>query len=343
MRPKISINNQRIKVKMKKKEIIYAYMFIAPAVFVIIGFLIAPIIYAFILSFVDISLIQNTVNFRGLEYYYRIFNAPNGETFERFKEIMSASSGGLGSQIINFIKAIFSLIIKDDKYLIALVNTIKYVIIVVPIQTLLALVLASVLNSGIRAQKTFRIVYFLPTLTSSSALTLIFMWIFNQQGLLNIFLAGFGFEAKRWLSDVNLIMPVIMTMNIWSTAPFFMTIYLAGLQDIPKTQYEAAKIDGANAFQRFWFITVPNIQSITNFVVLIGAIGCFQIFDQAFIISNGSGKPANSTLTVVLLIYQYAFKFNQIGMACAMSLVLAVIIMIFSLIARQISKDKDLY
>ena len=96
MRPKISINNQRIKVKMKKKEIIYAYMFIAPAVFVIIGFLIAPIIYAFILSFVDISLIQNTVNFRGLEYYYRIFNAPNGETFERFKEIMSASSGGLG-------------------------------------------------------------------------------------------------------------------------------------------------------------------------------------------------------------------------------------------------------
>lgn len=334
---------KKTSLTMNKKDELYAYAFIMPAVLVIIGFLIAPIIYAFVLSFADVSIIQNTTQFRGIEYYTRIFHIPNSETFKRFGEIISSHNGTIGSQIIAFIRGIFSLFISDDKYLIALVNTIKYVIIVVPIQTLLALVLASVLNSGIRGQKTFRIVYFLPTLTSSAALTLIFMWIFNQQGLLNMLLQMFGLEAKKWLSDINLIMPVIMTMNIWSTAPFFMTIYLAGLQDIPKTQYEAAKIDGANALQRFLYITVPNIQSITNFVVLIGAIGCFQIFDQAFIISNGSGGPANATLTIVLLIYQYAFKFNQIGMACAMSIVLAVIIMIFSYISRKVSKDNALY
>lgn len=334
---------KKTSLTMNKKDELYAYAFIMPAVLVIIGFLIAPIIYAFVLSFADVSIIQNTTQFRGIEYYTRIFHIPNSETFKRFGEIISSHNGTIGSQIIAFIRGIFSLFISDDKYLIALVNTIKYVIIVVPIQTLLALVLASVLNSGIRGQKTFRIVYFLPTLTSSAALTLIFMWIFNQQGLLNMLLQMFGLEAKKWLSDINLIMPVIMTMNIWSTAPFFMTIYLAGLQDIPKTQYEAAKIDGANALQRFLYITVPNIQSITNFVVLIGAIGCFQIFDQAFIISNGSGGPANATLTIVLLIYQYAFKFNQIGMACAMSIVLAVIIMIFSYVSRKVSKDNALY
>lgn len=334
---------KKTSLTMNKKDELYAYAFIMPAVLVIIGFLIAPIIYAFVLSFADVSIIQNTTQFRGIEYYTRIFHIPNSETFKRFGEIISSHNGTIGSQIIAFIRGIFSLFISDDKYLIALVNTIKYVIIVVPIQTLLALVLASVLNSGIRGQKTFRIVYFLPTLTSSAALTLIFMWIFNQQGLLNMLLQMFGLEAKKWLSDINLIMPVIMTMNIWSTAPFFMTIYLAGLQDIPKTQYEAAKIDGANALQRFLYITVPNIQSITNFVVLIGAIGCFQIFDQAFIISNGSGGPANATLTIVLLIYQYAFKFNQIGMACAMSIVLAVIIMIFSYVSRRVSKDNALY
>ena len=334
---------KKTSLTMNKKDELYAYAFIMPAVLVIIGFLIAPIIYAFVLSFADVSIIQNTTQFRGIEYYTRIFHIPNSETFKRFGEIISSHNGTIGSQIIAFIRGIFSLFISDDKYLIALVNTIKYVIIVVPIQTLLALVLASVLNSGIRGQKTFRIVYFLPTLTSSAALTLIFMWIFNQQGLLNMLLQMFGLEAKKWLSDINLIMPVIMTMNIWSTAPFFMTIYLAGLQDIPKTQYEAAKIDGSNALQRFLYITVPNIQSITNFVVLIGAIGCFQIFDQAFIISNGSGGPANATLTIVLLIYQYAFKFNQIGMACAMSIVLAVIIMIFSYVSRRVSKDNALY
>jgi multiple sugar transport system permease protein len=136
----------------------------------------------------------------------------------------------------------------------------------------------------------------------------------------------------------------IMIMNIWSTAPYFMVIYLAALQDIPDSLYEAAELDGANALQKFWYVTVPYLRPVTSFVVIMGLIGTFQLFDQSYIFSAGSGGPNNSTLTVVLLIYQYAFKtLGTMGYAAALAVVLAIIILIATLLQRKFSKEESLY
>ncbi|MCU0535085.1 MAG: sugar ABC transporter permease, partial [Hydrococcus sp. Prado102] len=233
----------------------------------------------------------------------------------------------------------FTRIVEDERVWIALKNTFEYVIIVVPLQTILALLLATILNAKLQGQNWFRIIFFLPTVTSSAVLTLIFIWIYNSNGLLNNLLARFGLPTYNWLGDPNVALKSIMLMNIWSTAPFFMVIYLAALQDIPTELYEAAKIDGANECDRFFNITLPLLKPVTFFVIIMGIIGTFQLFDQSYIFSNGSGGPNNSTLTVVLLIYQYAFNSLDMGYAAALALMLAIVILLVTLIQRRFFKD----
>ncbi|MBO8176882.1 MAG: sugar ABC transporter permease [Bacillus sp. (in: Bacteria)] len=279
----------------------------SPTIFVLSLFIIGPIIYAIFLAFHKVQLLGNvSYEFVGFHNFMNIFD--------------------------------------DQRARIALWNTFKYVIIVVPTQTFLALVLAATLNAGLKAQNFFRIVYFLPTLTSSAVLTLIFMWMYNQNGLINHILKFFHLPTYNWIGDPKVALTAIMIMNIWSTAPFFMVIYLAALQDIPKSLYEAAELDGANAIQKFFKITVPNLRPVTSFVVIMGIIGTFQLFDQSYIFSGGSGGPNNSTLTVVLLIYQYAFKsLGTMGYAAALSLLLAVVILIATIIQRKLSKEESMY
>ena len=292
--------------KIKKEELLQSYLFILPAAIILLVFFLFPIGYAFVLSFLKLN--------------------------SKF-----AVKAVVGAQN-------YTDVLSDRKLIAAFFNTLKYVAIVVPIQTFLAMLIASVLNSNIKGKNTFRIIYFLPTLTSSSALTLIFMFMFNQEGLINMFLKVFGVQGKNWLDDVDFVLKVIMAMNIWSTVPFFMTIYLAGLQDVPATQYEAASIDGANAWQRFLYITVPNLRPITAFVVIMGLIGCFQVFDQAYIVSKGTGGPGTATLTLVLLIYQYAFAGKpNMGRATALAFILALFIMGVTYLAKRFSKEESLY
>lgn len=298
---------KRQKQQYKLRDIGQGYGFMSPTLFVLLLFVITPIFYAIFLSLNKVQLLGGTeFSFRGLENYMKV--------------------------------------LEDDKAHIALWNTLKYVIVVVPAQTILALVLAATLNAGLKAEKFFRIIYFLPTLTSSAVLTLIFMWMYNQNGLVNQFLAILGLPTYNWLGDPQVALVAIMIMNIWATAPFYMVIYLAALQDIPDSLYEAAQLDGANAFQRFWHITVPNLRPITSFVVIMGLIGTFQLFDQSFIFSGGSGGPNNSTLTAVLLIYQYAFEnLGTMGYAAALAFLLAFVILIATLIQRKFSKEESMY
>jgi multiple sugar transport system permease protein len=229
----------------------------------------------------------------------------------------------------------------DERVWIALQNTAQYVAIVVPTQTILALLLALILNSQIKGKDAFRIIFFLPTVTSSAVLTLIFMWIYNSNGLLNNFLAFFGLPTYNWIGDPSVALKAIMIMNIWSTAPFFMVIYLAALQDIPVSLYEAATIDGANKWDQFVSITLPLLKPVTFFIVVMSIIGTFQLFDQSYIFSGGSGGPNNSTLTVVLLIYQYAFKSLDMGYAAALALMLAGVIMVVTFIQRHFFKEEN--
>ena len=284
------------------QEAMTGYSFMAPTIIVMTIFTILPIVYAIFLSF-------NRVRILG-ELSYRFIGWKN-----------------------------FLRVAGDERVWIALKNTAEYVIIVVPIQTFLALVLALVLNSKIKGKNLFRIIFFLPTVTSSAVLTLIFMWIYNTNGLLNDFLAFLGLPIYNWLGDPAVALKSIMIMNIWSTAPFFMVIYLAALQDIPESLYEAAKIDGANGLDRFFNITLPLLKPVTFFIVVMGIIGTFQLFDQSYIFSAGSGGPNNSTLTVVLLIYQYAFKSLDMGYAAALALMLAGVIMVATVIQRQLFKE----
>ncbi|WP_399207250.1 carbohydrate ABC transporter permease [Sutcliffiella rhizosphaerae] len=279
----------------------------APTLFVLALFIIGPILYAFFLSFHKVQLLGTaTYDFVGLSNFTNITD--------------------------------------DGRALRALWNTFKYVIIVVPTQTLLALILAATLNAGLKGQSFFRIVYFLPTLTSSAVLTLIFMWMYNQNGLVNKLLSIIGLPGYNWIGDPSVALTAIMIMNIWATAPFFMVIYLAALQDIPESLYEAAELDGANAFKKFLYITVPNLRPVTSFVVIMGLIGTFQLFDQSFIFSGGSGGPDNSTLTVVLLIYQYAFKsLGTMGYAAAIAVMLSLVILVATLLQRKFSKEESLY
>ncbi|OQP07737.1 sugar ABC transporter permease [Geobacillus sp. 46C-IIa] len=284
-----------------------AYLFLSPALFVLLLFIIGPIVFAVFLAFHKVQLLGTTsFEFVGLDNFARIAD--------------------------------------DTRAKIALWNTLKYVAIVVPCQTILALVLAATLNAGLKGEKFFRIVYFLPTLTSSAVLTLIFMWMYNQNGLINHVLEAVGLPTYNWLGDPDVALNAIMIMNIWSTAPYFMVIYLAALQDIPDSLYEAAELDGADAWQKFWHVTVPYLRPVTSFVVVMGLIGTFQLFDQSYIFSAGSGGPNNSTLTVVLLIYQYAFKtLGTMGYAAALAFALAIIILIATLLQRKLSKEESLY
>ncbi|MCV3214768.1 sugar ABC transporter permease [Plectonema radiosum NIES-515] len=279
-------------------ENLAGYLFITPTILVMGTFVVLPILYAVFLSLHKVQLLG------GIKY-----------------EFIGGSN--------------FSRLVDDERVWIALSNTLQYVVIVVPTQTILALILAVTLNSGIRGKNWWRIIYFLPTVTSSAVLTLIFMWIYNTDGLLNDFLAFVGLPTYNWLGDPAVALKGIMLMNIWSTAPFYMVIYLAALQDIPQTLYEAAELDGANEWQKFIRITVPLLKPVTFFVMAVGVIGTFQLFDQSYIFSNGNGGPNNATLTIVLLIYQAVFRNLQMGYAAAIAFLLAAVIITTTLIQRR--------
>ncbi len=290
---------KRRKARRNIAEDLAGYLFMIPAILVLLTFVVLPIVWAIFLSLQKVQLL-----------------------------------GGIQYEFIGFRN--FTRLIEDERVWIALKNTVEYVAIVVPMQTILALVLAVTLNSGIRGKNWWRILYFLPTVTSSAVLTLIFMWIYNTDGLLNDFLAFVGLPTYNWLGDPAVALKGIMIMNIWSTAPFYMVIYLAALQDIPQSLYEAAELDGANDWQKFIYVTIPMLKPVTFFVVAMGIIGTFQLFDQSYIFSNGNGGPNNATLTVVLLIYQAVFRNLQMGYAAAIAFLLATVIIIITLLQRRL-------
>lgn len=294
--------NKLLDSKTKNRDTLAAYIFMTPTIIILGVFMLLPILTAFVLAFHKIKLLgEFGYKFNGLKNFIRIAN--------------------------------------DDRVWIALKNTAEYVAIVVPTQTIIALTLAILLNSRLQGKSWFRVIFFMPTVTSSAVLTLIFMWIYNSNGLLNNLLTLLGLPTHNWIGDPTVALKAIMLMNIWSTAPLFMIIYLAALQDIPESLYEAATIDGASEWDQFLFITLPFLKPVTFFVVVMGIIGTFQLFDQSYIFSRGSGGPDNSTLTVVLLIYQYALKNLDMGYAAALALLLALVIMTVTLIQRYWFKE----
>jgi len=269
---------------------ITAFSFLLPALLLIGVFTLIPIGYALFLSVQKMDILSGRHSYVGLANMYYLM--------------------------------------EDDKFWAALRNTVNYVLVVVPLQTVIALALACLLNGKIKFKRAFLTLLFLPTLTSSAALTMIFMWLFNNDGVVVHLLHNLFGVKINFLYDPKWALGIIMLMNIFSTIPGYMVVFLAGLQAIPPALYEAAMLDGAGPVRRHWEISVPQLTPITCYVMTMGLIGCFQVFDQAFILSNGDGGPDNATLTFTLLIYQFAFRsYNTMGLACALAVVLTVVIL----------------
>jgi len=306
---------------------------------------------------------------------------------------------------------------KEHLFTRALKNSLTFAIIVTTLQTIFALLLAVVMNQKIRGIKYFRIAYYMPSVTSSIVITLIFIWMFQRKGVINylltllhqygltigifltllvgiqlllvvteklrgrpveyfepsyvilsiIFAALITYllkdfniittaEAKAvdifWLSTREKVpfwagpfafprpLGAIMILNIWTTTPTFMILYLAGLQDIPQALYEAAEVDGAKGWQKFWYITVPQLKHITFLIVTLGLIGTLQMFDQVKII--GGQAPLESTITLAYYVYQSAFpgaSAPKIGMAAAAAIILAVLTLIVVFIQKMFSGE----
>lgn len=291
-------------MRKKRSNNIQGLTFMAPATLTASLFIVVPIAYAFFMMFFNINLLSGTRTFIG---------------FDNFRKIIG-----------------------DPRFWAALRNTSTYVAVVVPIQTSIALILAALLNSKIQFNRVFLTVMFIPTLTSSSAMTLIFMWLFNNNGLVVNQIQQLTGMRIQFLTNPDLALSVIMIMNIFSTVPHFMVVFLSGLQDIPTNLYEAAAIDGATKVRQFFHVTIPQLMPILFYVVTMGVVGTFQIFDQAFILSGGTGGPQNSTLTFTLYIYQLAFTSNDMGRATAMSFILGVIIFTFTAVINKVMKADEM-
>jgi multiple sugar transport system permease protein len=278
----------------KIQEALTGYVFILPFLFIFLTFSVFAIGYAIYLSFTKYNLLS-PAQWWGLEGYKRV----------------------LTNEL--FLKS-------------ALPNTFKYALIVVPLQTIVSLILAFAMDQKLRLRRVFRSVFYLPSVTSSVVISLIFLWMFAPQGVINQ-ITGL---TVNWLQNPATAFYVIMGMNIFTTSGTLMLIFLSGLQDIPTSIYEAAQIDGADALQTFFRITIPMLRPVIFFVVTVSVIGCFQVFDQIYVMT--AGGPGTSTTTITYLIYKLAFRDTTIKMgdASALAVILALIILAVTLLQRRI-------
>lgn len=215
----------------------------------------------------------------------------------------------------------YRLLMDDARFFKALGNTLLFALMTVPVGTAISLLLAVLINQSLRGILFFRTAYYLPVVTSFVAVSFIWLWIYEPQfGVLNQLLKALGMPTFAWLRDPNTALLSIAILSVWKNAGYNMIIFLAGLQGVPQYLYEAAEIDGANAVQRFWRITVPMLSPTTFFVFVVYFIGALQMFVQSWILTQGG--PLDSTLTVVYLIYQNGFEFLKMGDAAAMSVIL---------------------
>lgn len=221
----------------------------------------------------------------------------------------------------------------------ALQNTFKFAIGGVSINVILGLAFALLLNSKIKGRTVWRVLYFLPVITSPIALAVIFAFMFNRNyGLLNSLLVMVGLPRQGFLNDPGQAMYVLIAIAVYQYLGYYIVIYLAGLQGVPQDYYDAARVDGANSWQSFRHITLPLLRPVTLFVVVTNTIGALQVFDLVF--ATTGGAPANSTMTIVLYMYNTAFKYSRMGRASAMAFTLFAIILFITVLQLRLLRDR---
>jgi multiple sugar transport system permease protein len=264
------------------REEVAAGIFLAPALILLGIFLIFPIGYLGYLSFTGGSFTRSGVHWVGVNNYLRLLLTPD------------------------FWQVIF--------------NTLYFTIGTVVPSIIISLGLAVLLNRNLPFTGAFRTLYFIPSIVSLVAAGLGFRWLFQTDGAVNSLLGNFGFDKIEWLSDPLWAMPVLIVLSIWKQIGFNMVVFLAGLQTIPLSRYEAAELDGANSWQQFWYVTLPGIQSTLIFAAITTAIFTLKSFEQVYVITGGG--PLNSTNLLVYYIYDRAFAQFDFGYAAAAAMVL---------------------
>ncbi|HUT66236.1 MAG TPA: sugar ABC transporter permease [Spirochaetota bacterium] len=293
-------------------EIRRAAFFILPTYIIIFTFIIIPVFFAFYLSFNKWNLL-GSMKFTGLSNYKKLFSS--------------------------------------EEFWKAVVNTFYYSFITVPVGIIISLFLAVLLNSKIKGIQVYRTIYFMPVMTSVVASAFIWQWIFqSQNGILNYLFGLIGIKPLSWLNEprglftvifesIDMRLPkwlggpsvtlvAISIMTIWKNTGYYMIIFLAGLQTIPKTLYEAAEIDGAGKVRAFFAITLPILSPTTYFVLIMSVIVSFQVFEQVAVTTQGG--PLNSSLVLVYFIYQKAFKFLEVGYASSAAFILFAIVLVLT-------------
>ncbi len=229
----------------------------------------------------------------------------------------------------------FADLLRDGRFWLTLRNTAYYSFVRVPINAAISLALAVLLNRKMIGRDFFRVVLFLPVVMSIVATAVIWRPLVESSGLLNGVLAALGLPGVPWITSTNWAMPTVIMIGIWKEIGYYMVIFLAGLQAIPRTYYEAASIDGASNWQQFTRITFPLVSPTTFFVLTVAMIFSFQVFALTTVLTGGG--PANATTTLVMYIYQSGFENFRMGYASAMAFVLFVIILVFTLIQKRLA------
>lgn len=235
----------------------------------------------------------------------------------------------------------FSRMLKDGFFTASVKNTIIYTVITVPLQTLISLVIANEIAQRFRGKfgALLRGSLFIPVISSMILVGVIWKFLLaTESGMVNQIIQLFGLSGLNWLGDTQLAMISICIVSIWKNVGYFLVIYYAGIMDIPRSQYEAAEVDGASRFQQFRYITIPSLKPITYLVVTLGTIWSFQVFDLVYTMTGGG--PGRSTSTLVLMIYQNGFKYYQMGYASAISFALFILILILLAIQNFAFRDK---
>ena len=281
-----------------------AYLFLSPGLLLFAVFTVFALGFSFYLTFHEWNIIEPDKPFVGLQNYRDMLD---DESFRR-----------------------------------AVINTIYFTAASVPLTMSIGLGIALLLNRPIRARGLFRTLYFLPVVTPFVVVSIIWNWLYNvDHGLFNYYLLKTQLidDPLLWLSSQNLAMPAVILMSVWSGVGFSMVVYLAGLQSVPQELYEAAEVDGAGAFNRLRYITIPMLRPTTLFLLVIGIIGSFQIFTQIFIMTRGG--PVERTTTMVYFIYESAFIFYQMGYASTLAYALTVMLLGFTILQIRLYRRAD--
>ena len=292
------------KTKRRRRPALVAYSFIAPNVIGFAIFTLGPIILAFIMAFTEWDG-NNPMKFVGISNFTAIFS--------------------------------------DDRFTSALKNTIVYSVFTVPFTLVVALALAILLNQKMKGTTFFRTVTFFPYVASLVAVAAVWNMLFtpSEEGLINQLLINvFHAEPLKWAASPNTVMLTIVLFSIWKNMGYYMVIYLAGLQGISEDLYEAAAIDGANSWEQFWYVTIPQLKPTTFFVTIMLTISCFKIYDIVYMLAGGSNGVVNkSAIVLVYYIYEEAFRNWKLGRASASALVLFLIVLVITLIQFRGEKN----